>query len=167
MTVACARCHDHKFDPILTKDYYGLAGVFASTMRAERPTVEIDPQVESRFLWVQRRLFDLKYSADLLTNEASTVENSAPRVAKWKVEIDSLRTEMEALREKYPQLVRHLESYWTFAQRPHAGANVPPVRPGRAGCRPAGCRRQPARRCPVRAGRRNQGAPAGLHEHRL
>ena len=31
LTVACARCHDHKFDPITTRDYYGLAGVFAST----------------------------------------------------------------------------------------------------------------------------------------
>ena len=31
LTVACARCHDHKFDPITSEDYYGLAGVFAST----------------------------------------------------------------------------------------------------------------------------------------
>jgi hypothetical protein len=31
LTVACARCHDHKFDPISRADYYGLAGVFAST----------------------------------------------------------------------------------------------------------------------------------------
>ena len=31
LTVACARCHDHKFDPIPTSDYYALAGVFAST----------------------------------------------------------------------------------------------------------------------------------------
>ena len=31
LTVACARCHDHKFDPILTKDYYSLASIFAST----------------------------------------------------------------------------------------------------------------------------------------
>ena len=31
MTIACARCHDHKFDPILTRDYYSLAGIFAST----------------------------------------------------------------------------------------------------------------------------------------
>ena len=30
LTVACARCHDHKFDPIPTKDYYALYGVFAS-----------------------------------------------------------------------------------------------------------------------------------------
>jgi len=31
LTVACARCHDHKFDPIPTKDYYGLAGILHST----------------------------------------------------------------------------------------------------------------------------------------
>ena len=31
MTVACARCHDHKFDPIPTTDYYSLAGIFLST----------------------------------------------------------------------------------------------------------------------------------------
>ncbi len=30
MTVSCARCHDHKFDPIPTKDYYALHGIFAS-----------------------------------------------------------------------------------------------------------------------------------------
>ncbi len=35
LTVACARCHDHKFDPIPTKDYYGLAGILHSTMRQE------------------------------------------------------------------------------------------------------------------------------------
>jgi len=31
LTVACARCHDHKFDPIPTTDYYALAGIFRST----------------------------------------------------------------------------------------------------------------------------------------
>jgi len=31
MTVSCARCHNHKFDPILTKDYYSLIGIFAGT----------------------------------------------------------------------------------------------------------------------------------------
>jgi hypothetical protein len=31
LTVGCARCHDHKFDPITQSDYYALAGVFAST----------------------------------------------------------------------------------------------------------------------------------------
>src|SRR5919197_4463686 len=32
LTVACARCHDHKFDPIPQQDYYSLHGVFASSV---------------------------------------------------------------------------------------------------------------------------------------
>jgi hypothetical protein len=31
LTMGCSRCHDHKFDPITLKDYYGMAGIFAST----------------------------------------------------------------------------------------------------------------------------------------
>ena len=37
LTVACAQCHDHKFDPIPTKDYYSLQGIFASTQLDEIP----------------------------------------------------------------------------------------------------------------------------------
>ncbi len=40
LTVACARCHDHKFDPITQQDYYALAGVFASTRQVDRPMAE-------------------------------------------------------------------------------------------------------------------------------
>jgi mono/diheme cytochrome c family protein len=38
LTVSCARCHDHKFDPIPTKDYYSLYGVFANTYEPKEPT---------------------------------------------------------------------------------------------------------------------------------
>ena len=31
LTIACARCHDHKFDPISQRDYYALSGIFQST----------------------------------------------------------------------------------------------------------------------------------------
>ena len=113
MTVACARCHDHKFDPIPTKDYYGLAGVFASTMRTEQPLFDVDPAVEQRYLWVQRRLIDLRYSANLLTGEASTVVDSESRVARWKLEIEELRKEMVTLRDKNPKLIASIERYWT------------------------------------------------------
>ncbi|QJW98941.1 PSD1 and planctomycete cytochrome C domain-containing protein [Frigoriglobus tundricola] len=34
LTVSCARCHDHKFDPVPTTDYYALAGIFTSTDNA-------------------------------------------------------------------------------------------------------------------------------------
>lgn len=40
LTIACARCHDHKYDPIPTADYYALAGVFASTEMFNRPLDE-------------------------------------------------------------------------------------------------------------------------------
>ncbi len=39
LTVACARCHDHKYDPIPQKDYYSLAGVFLNTTYHEYPRV--------------------------------------------------------------------------------------------------------------------------------
>jgi hypothetical protein len=37
LTLACARCHDHKFDPISTRDYYALAGIFFSTRLIPAP----------------------------------------------------------------------------------------------------------------------------------
>jgi len=41
LTVACARCHDHKYDPIPTEDYYSLYGIFASSVEpAEPPLIE-------------------------------------------------------------------------------------------------------------------------------
>jgi hypothetical protein len=42
LTVGCARCHDHKYDPIPTKDYYRLASVFASTSYHAYPLVPKD-----------------------------------------------------------------------------------------------------------------------------
>ncbi len=41
LTIGCARCHDHKFDPITQADYYALYGFFSST-RYPRPGIELD-----------------------------------------------------------------------------------------------------------------------------
>ena len=49
LTVACARCHDHKFDPIPTEDYYSLAGIFYSTQ-----SMADLKQVDSK--WMERPL---------------------------------------------------------------------------------------------------------------
>lgn len=44
LTVTCARCHDHKFEPIGMEDYYGLFGVFASSVEPfESPRIETSP----------------------------------------------------------------------------------------------------------------------------
>ncbi|MCA9168855.1 MAG: DUF1553 domain-containing protein [Planctomycetales bacterium] len=46
-TVQCARCHDHKFDPITQRQYYGLQAVFAALDRADR-AYDPDPRVAAR-----------------------------------------------------------------------------------------------------------------------
>ncbi|MDB6109290.1 MAG: Protein of unknown function (DUF1553)/Protein of unknown function (DUF1549)/Planctomycete [Pedosphaera sp.] len=53
LTVACARCHDHKYDPIPTKDYYSLYGVFASSMEPESEPLlgtKPDPKLYEQYL---------------------------------------------------------------------------------------------------------------------
>ena len=56
LTVACARCHDHKYDAITQADYYGLYGVFASTERPyDLPLLE-DPKTVPGGVDFERRL---------------------------------------------------------------------------------------------------------------
>jgi hypothetical protein len=51
LTVACARCHDHKFDPIPQKDYYSLYGVFANSQQPdELPPLVRNPPKTSELL---------------------------------------------------------------------------------------------------------------------
>ncbi|MBI1310671.1 DUF1553 domain-containing protein [bacterium] len=45
VTIQCARCHNHKFDPFTQQHYYGLQAVFAAVDRAERP-YDLDPEIE-------------------------------------------------------------------------------------------------------------------------
>ena len=74
LTVHCARCHDHKFDPITQHDYYGLQAVFAGVDRADR-SYDSDPAVAGR-----RR--ELNHSAQTLAEERSAWR---PRWPTWAV----------------------------------------------------------------------------------
>jgi mono/diheme cytochrome c family protein len=58
LTVQCARCHDHKFDPITQEDYYSLQAVFAAVDRADRP-YEIEPEAAERRAALQKKLVAL------------------------------------------------------------------------------------------------------------
>lgn len=69
MTIGCARCHDHKFDPIPTKDYYALAGIFKSTKFIvhsnvskwmERPLPVSDPSIELAIKKHETQVAELK-----------------------------------------------------------------------------------------------------------
>jgi hypothetical protein len=65
MTVHCAQCHDHKFDPISAEDYYSLQSVFAAVDRADRPYDE-DQAVATRRASLQARQRDLQSQTDRL-----------------------------------------------------------------------------------------------------
>ncbi|MFN0104238.1 MAG: PSD1 and planctomycete cytochrome C domain-containing protein [Bryobacteraceae bacterium] len=99
LTAACARCHDHKYDPIPQKDYYALAGVFASSEYKEFPLASpaavaaydsaqkrvkaLEKEIE-QFLSTQREQLALIYarqSADFLLG-ASGLDPDISK--KWK-----------------------------------------------------------------------------------
>ena len=79
LSIACARCHDHKFDPISTKDYYSLASIFANTRNFEdiSPLVSLmyfEPLV-SRAEW--RRYQDQQDRIKERETEADAIEEVA------------------------------------------------------------------------------------------
>jgi hypothetical protein len=130
LTVACARCHDHKFDPITSRDYYALAGVFASTVAAPRPTADVAPEVETRFMTAAQNLFYLSYVANLMRSEPGT----RPKEARKKVEqctkdLDTIEAEIADLRDKAPVLHAHLAGLdkRPAPYEPNAGAKTAPA----------------------------------------
>ncbi|WP_436717892.1 DUF1553 domain-containing protein [Roseiconus lacunae] len=111
MSVACARCHDHKFDPIRQNDYYALAGIFRSTKTLYgNPPSEFGNPVSAQ----QRQ----RSSLLLLP-----VEDDAKIGKSYSVE--ELQSMKEQLQE-YRRQVVDLRSGGTVAGRP--GASVQQMR---------------------------------------
>lgn len=59
LTVSCARCHDHKFDPIPTEDYYSLAGVFQNARYVENAPL-VAKEVADRYRVSQQEIAQTK-----------------------------------------------------------------------------------------------------------
>ncbi|HEU5115255.1 MAG TPA: DUF1549 domain-containing protein, partial [Isosphaeraceae bacterium] len=93
LTVACARCHDHKYDPIPTSDYYALAGVFASSEYEEAPLVP--PQVVKAYERSQKAIADQEASV------RDDMENTALRLANQRAR----------------EISRYLLASWTWKNR--------------------------------------------------
>ncbi len=92
LSVGCARCHDHKFDPILAKDYYALYGIFASTRYAfpgteiYRHTKDFVPlapkEIADQFLTRASELAGLDDKIESLKGQKTRAEREEQRLAK-------------------------------------------------------------------------------------
>ncbi len=89
LTVACARCHDHKFDPISTIDYYALAGVFHNTKIVDTPFV--GPEIVQQF-----------EQASAKVTAQKTRITAAEKNDEDVVKIAALRVELEQLEDQLP-----------------------------------------------------------------
>jgi hypothetical protein len=84
LTVQCARCHNHKFDPITQENYYGLQSVFAAVDRANRG-FDADPKTAKRRTELASRLNALTAARQAIENEISTAGGKELADAKTAV----------------------------------------------------------------------------------
>ena len=87
LTVACARCHDHKYDAITQKDYYALYGVFASTERPyDQPLIE-DPKSVPGGVEYEAQFSKARVELEKYVDEefARLTENFRQRIADYLV----------------------------------------------------------------------------------
>jgi hypothetical protein len=82
LTLACARCHDHKYDPVTVEDYYGLAGVFASCRQTTRPLISDEEVAKTqpardRVAELEKELVEPEKKLKELAKEVADLEKKA------------------------------------------------------------------------------------------
>lgn len=100
LTVTCARCHDHKYDPIPTKDYYSLYGVFASSQEPEDlPDLGIEgsgPEAQE----FQLELAKLIKEKEKFETDNAEIKKKEPR--KFSESIKPYDNRIKQLKSKHP-----------------------------------------------------------------
>ena len=90
LTLGCARCHDHKFDPISQDDYYAIAGIFDSTSTFYRATVGI---------WSEVNDIELPETPEQVAERIEAENQHARELIGLNVEMDRHQERLEELNE--------------------------------------------------------------------
>lgn len=83
LTVSCARCHDHKFDPIPTQDYYSLAGIFQSSKLHNAPLCSPDDIRQYNDGQQRIKLADAELKRFMADEKSKTAESKFGETAKY------------------------------------------------------------------------------------
>lgn len=83
LTVSCARCHDHKFDPIPTQDYYSLYGVFSSSTEPEELPLIGEPEPGPRYEAFLQELRKREGAVEDFLRERVVAATSAGGIAEY------------------------------------------------------------------------------------
>jgi hypothetical protein len=94
LTVHCARCHDHKFDPIPQADYYSLQAVFAGVDRGDRAYES--PEIASRRAQIETQLASIRERLEDLDRRIDAQVAADPEVVRLSQERASLRESLAA-----------------------------------------------------------------------
>jgi Protein of unknown function (DUF1549)/Protein of unknown function (DUF1553)/Planctomycete cytochrome C len=122
LTVGCARCHDHKYDPIPTKDYYAMAGVFASTTYKEYPQVPqsvVDDytKLEKKLKSKQKMMGEFMQNEGKLLSESLVLQASKYMQAVWSVKGEPKADLIETI-EKNKLDYELMQRWIRFLERP-------------------------------------------------